>query len=328
VRRARLQAPGLRLAGVIGLGAALLVGLSPAVVTAYELFVVVTLLRYVVLAQAWNLLAGYTGLLSLGNQVFVGVGAYVMSLVLIHWGWPLVAAFLVGGGAAALFGVVTYLPLFRLRGGYFAISTLLVALATSVWMVNWDFVGANSGLNLPPAAIPSLEGQFFYAWLTMLGFLAVQWGLLRTRLGLFFQAVRDDEEAAQTVGTNPLTVKVAAVGVSAFASGLAGGLLAMELISIQPGSAFSINVMLDMLVMVTIGGMGTLMGPAIGAVLLIVMEQELQQYETVSLLLKAVLLIAAVQVAPQGLMGVLSTTRSAATRWRKVRVSETASPRR
>lgn len=312
MRRARLQAPGLGIAVAVGLGAALLVGLAPAVATAYQLFVVVTLLRYVVLAQAWNLLAGYTGLLSLGNHAFVGVGAYVMALVLIHWEWPLAAAFLVGGGAAALFGVVTHLPLFRLRGGYFAISTLLLALGVSVWVVSWDFVGANSGLNLSPASVPTLEGQFYYAWLTMLGFLAVQWGLLRTRLGLFFRAVRDDQEAAETVGTNPLTVKVAAVGISALASGLAGGLLAMQLISIQPSSAFSINVMLDMLVMATIGGMGTLLGPAIGAVLLIVMAQLLQQYETVYVLLKAALLIAVVQVAPQGLMGVFGLARRGA----------------
>jgi branched-chain amino acid transport system permease protein len=306
------------------LAAALLAGAVPAVGSRYLLFVGFTFLLNVLAAQAWNLLAGYTGLLSLGNHAFVGVGAYTMAVVMIHTGVPLLAAYLLGGLGGAVFGVVTYLPLFRLRGGYFAISTLLLSLAVAAWAVNWKFIGENSGLSLPFAGLPSLGGLYTYAWLTVVGFLVVQWVLLRSRLGLFFRAVRDDQEAAETAGTDPLRVKLIAVAISAFASGLAGGLLAMQLATIQPGSAFSLNFLLDMVVMATVGGLGTLMGPVFGAVLIVAIQQAFQSYATVYVLVEAALLIVVVQVVPAGLMGIPELIRRQRAQWRRRRIGDSA----
>lgn len=311
----------MRLAPCFGLAAALLVGLLPSVGSRYSVFIGFTFLLNVLAAQAWNLLAGYTGLLSLGNHAFVGVGAYTMAIVMIHTGLPPVAAYLLGGAGGAAFGVLTYLPLFRLRGGYFAISTLLLSLAVAAWAVNWGFIGQNSGLSLPFADLPSLGGLYDYAWLTVTGFLIIQWLLLRSRLGLFFRAVRDDQAAAETAGTDPLRVKIIAVAVSGFASGLAGGLLAMQLATIQPGSAFSLNFLLDMVVMATIGGLGTLLGPVLGAVLIVAIQQAFQNYATVYVLVEATLLIVIVQLVPGGLMVLPDLVRKQLVQRRTRRIS-------
>jgi len=304
------------------LAVALAAGGVPALGSRYLLFVGFTFLLNVLAAQAWNLLAGYTGLLSLGNHAFVGVGAYTMALLMIHAGLPPLAAFPLAGVGAAVFGVVSYLPLFRLRGGYFAIGTLLLSLAVAAWAVNWKFIGANSGLTLPFAGLPGLGGLYDYAWVTATGFLVLQWLLLRSRLGLFFRAVRDDQEAAETAGADPLRVKVIAVAISAFASGLAGGLLAMQLATIQPGSAFSLNFLLDMVVMATVGGLGTLLGPVLGAVLIVAIQQAFQNYATVYVLVEATLLITVVQVIPEGLMGVPGLIVRQRARWRTRRIGD------
>jgi branched-chain amino acid transport system permease protein len=308
---------GLTPAAGCGLAVVLLLGLAPLVAGSYAVYTLFTLLLYMLLAQAWNLLAGYTGLLSLGNQAFIGFGAYTLTLVLLRLRWPLPAAFAAAGAVAMVFGVLAYLPLFRLRGGYFAISTLLVALGLQVLAVNLRFVGQNSGLNVPPAALPTLTQQYLYAWACVVGFLALQWFLLRSPLGLYFQAVRDDQEAAETVGVNPLLIKVVAVAISAFVSGLGGGLLAMQLVSIQPESAISLTLMLNLVVMAIVGGTGTIMGPPLGALLIVVLQQLLQHYVTVYVFLTAGLLILVVQVAPSGLMGVPEAVRRLRARRRR-----------
>ena len=311
-RARRLPAGPLAAAAV-----ALAFGLAPLRAATYQLLVLFTFLRYVVMAQAWNLLAGYTGLLSLGNHAFVGVGAYGMTLLLLHLGWPLWAGLLAAGVVAAAFGVLTYLPLFRLRGGYFAISTLLLGLVVQAVVMNSKGLGASGGLIVSPP-LPSMAVQFLMAWGIFLAYSAVQEVILRTRAGLYLRAVRDDEEAARAVGTRPLTVKTGAVAVSAFFTGLAGGLVAMQLVSIEPNSAFSLNWLLDMVVMVVIGGSGTRLGPVLGAVVIVAIEQFLADYEVVYVLLKAVLLIVAVQVAPRGLMGLGADVRARLARRREV----------
>lgn len=294
------------LAAVV-LVAALLLGFAPGRVDDYRLYLLTIFCRLVVMAQAWNLLAGYTGLLSLGNHAFMGLGGYAMTLVLIHWEWSFVPAMFAGAAVAAVLGTLAYLPLFRLRQGYFAISTLLLGLVVQAWAVNWDWVGASAGVSIPPGAVPGATAQFRLAWgAALLASFAVA-GVLLTRGGLYLRAVRDDEDSAEATGVNPLYVKTVAVAISAGLSGLAGGLLAMQLVTIDPKSGFGLGLTLDMVVMVIVGGLGTRLGPVVGAATVIVLEQVLQDYlavdDWVFVVVKAALLIVAVRVAPRGLVG-------------------------
>lgn len=312
---------------LLAVGGAVILATAPAVVDRYRLFVLATFLHYVLLAGSWNLLAGYAGLLSLGNYAFLGVGAYGVTLLLLHTGLPLVTALLGGALAATMFGVATYLPLFRLRGGYFAISTLLLGLVVQAIAVNSDALGASAGLSIPPALVPDLVAQFRLALAGVVIFFITQWWLLRSRTGLFMQAIRDDETGAEASGVHPLPTKAVVVAVSAFFTGLAGGLVAVQLVSIEPMSAFGLGWMLDIVVIGTIGGLGTRFGPVLGAAVIIAIQQLLQDYEVVFVVLEAALLIVVVQVAPNGLMGVPTTLARVLTRRREVSSNNVPAPR-
>ncbi|MBW1704714.1 MAG: branched-chain amino acid ABC transporter permease [Deltaproteobacteria bacterium] len=224
---------------------------------------------YIALAQGWNVVAGYGGQASLGQHAFFGLGAY---LTAISWkaGWigyldPI--GMLISGAGAALLAVMIGLPLLaKLRGDYFALGTLgLGEILRVVFTQGGSLTGGPVGLMLPSSEYRSMIPYYFFALSIALLSLLCVWLLVRSRLGLALVAIREDEEAASANGIHVLKFKIFAFAVGAFFTGLCGSLFAYYLFHIHPSGFFSLNWALLPVLMTILGGIGTLMGPVVGA---------------------------------------------------------------
>ena len=236
------------------------------VLTRYQIDVATTLLAYVALAQAWNILAGFSGQFSLGVSAFVGTGAYAAGLVQIHLG----VDFLVAMVAAALFGgllaALLAWPLLRLRGDYFSIGTLAAALALQAWMFNWTFAGGSTGIGLPFETVPGPVSVFRIACVVAGIAMATAFFVSRSNFGLRLKAVRDNEGAATSLGVSAFNHRLSALLINGVLSGLVGGLIAMQQVSFEPVGMLGIGWTINALLMTIVGGIGTLIGPPLGAV--------------------------------------------------------------
>jgi branched-chain amino acid transport system permease protein len=275
--------------------------MGPSYLSLYDLTLAITLFLYITLAQSWNLLGGYGGLFSLGHSLFVGAGAYTLAVLLLHSNIPLYLALPVSGLLASLIGAAAALPLLRLRDVYFSVGSLGITMAGLTWMINWSYTGATSGLNLPPAATLDYSTLYYLALgllvLTMVCIVL----LVRSPFGLRLMAIRDDEDAAAELGVSSFPVKLTTFAISAFFIGIAGALLALKNLSIEPNSAFSTNWAITMIIITVIGGIATSTGPLIGAVVVFALQQSLQGYDNLSALLTGVLLILIIRLAPDGI---------------------------
>jgi branched-chain amino acid transport system permease protein len=288
-----------------GVAFALVLILGPMFLGDYGLTLGFTLCIYASMAQAWNLIGGYGGQFSLGHGMFVGTGAYTVGVLLVHSRLPPAVAVLIGGLTAAVVAATAALPLLRLRAAYFSVGSLGIALAGVSWMINWRYTGATSGLYLPTDALPDAIALYYVA----VGLLVVTTAsvglLVRSRFGLRLMAVRDDEDAAAELGVNGFSVKLTAFTISAFFTGLAGGLVSLQKISLEPYSAFSVTWATSMIVMCVVGGLSTLAGPIVGAFVIFGLQQLLLDFLTLSSLMIGVLMIVILLIAPNGLTGAL-----------------------
>jgi branched-chain amino acid transport system permease protein len=277
----------------------------------YVFFAGYTVLQFVVLATAWNILGGYTGYVNFGTAAFFALGAY--STVFFHKLYPLPIPLLVVVGAAVsgLVGLgMGYLTL-RLRGAFFAIATLALAIVLQTLVVNWDYVGGSRGAYvIRPAEDPVLHLPYIqYLFLVMLVLALIAVVTARTiehsKLGYGFATIRDDELAAEASGVPTLKLKLIATVISGALMGMAGAPFPYYIGYLQPASAFALEYAVNSIAMPMIGGTTTWFGPLIGAILL----GSLQQITTVTissavnLLIVGVLLVAFVIVAPNGLVG-------------------------
>jgi branched-chain amino acid transport system permease protein len=274
----------------------------------YQLDVATTLFGYVALAQAWNILAGYSGQVSLGVSAFVGSGAYAAALVEIHTG----AGFLVGLALALVTGAVLALllavPLLRLRGDYFSIGTLAGALGLQAWVLNWSSAGGSTGLVFPIDGLPDSVQLYRLSALVAGLVMVVAFVVAFSRFGLRLKAVRDNEAAATGLGVSATRHRLAALVISGSLSGLAGGLVGMQQVSFEPIGVLGISWTINALVMTVVGGIGTVIGPLVGAVAVYyLLTKQLESYQTVSVIIEGVLLIAIVRFAPRGLWPLLLT---------------------
>lgn len=291
--------------------------------TIQDLFFILTML---VLAQCWNLLAGYAGLVSVGQQAFVGTGAYAMFACVGLAGLDPLAAILAGGVAALALAVPTGFFVFRLQGAYFAIGTWVVAEVVRLLSAQWRALGGGTGTSLPGGAtreawavrqvadlfgVRSAQALDIVAyWLALL--LAcltiglIYW-LLRTRQGLGLAAVRDNQEAARSVGVDAARLRWAVYLTVAFVTGLAGALVYVQKARISPDAAFSV---LDwtayVVFIVVIGGIGTIEGPILGVLVFFILQKTLAAYGSWYLLLLGLIGIAVMLFAPRGLWGLVS----------------------
>jgi branched-chain amino acid transport system permease protein len=250
-------------------------GIAP-LVNKSQLRLMTFIAMFVVLASAWNIIGGLTGYAAFGNVAFFGLGAYTTAMLVdahkAHL--PFALALLAAPVVPALFAALIGFPLLRLRGHYFAIATLGTGVAVGEVIKNIDFLGGATGL-FPPI-MHRADVLFFYlmvgaAVLT----LAVTWFILRSRFGYGLIAIRENEEAARVLGVNTTYYKVAAFTISAALTGLAGGIYAQWFSFINQEGVFGIEYNVQMILMAISGGAGTLFGPALGAIGLVILINSL-----------------------------------------------------
>jgi branched-chain amino acid transport system permease protein len=278
----------------------------------YYFFAGYVVLQYVVLATAWNILGGYCGYVNFGSAGFFALGAY--STVALHRWHPLPIPLLIiiGGAVSGIVGLgMGYLTL-RLRGAFFAIATLALAVVLETLIVNWDYVGGSRGAYIvrPETIAPFgsyIKYLFFLLMLLAVVALSVARLIERSRLGYGFATIRDDELAAEACGVPTLRLKLIATIISGALMGMAGAPFPYYIGFLQPSSAFGLDYAVNSIAMPLIGGTTSWVGPLIGAVLL----DSLQQIATVTissavnLLIVGLLLVGFVIVAPNGIVGLV-----------------------
>lgn len=269
---------------------------------------------YVALASLWNLLAGYAGLVSVGQQAYVGLGAYALFGLAIFGGVsPLWAIPMTGLVGAALALPVAAL-LFRLRGHYFAIGTWIVAEVFRLLASQVSALGGGSGLSLPVGIVTAIAEtrqarEFLIYWVAlalMVGIVALIVGLLRSRYGLALKAIRDNELAAQSCGVDITRIKLAVYVLVAFATAMVGALIFLQKIRVAPDAAFSVNDWTAFVIFITvIGGIGRIEGPIVGTILFFLLRQTLADLGTLYLLLLGAVAIGVMLWTPKGLWGLV-----------------------
>ncbi|HET6184762.1 MAG TPA: branched-chain amino acid ABC transporter permease [Acetobacteraceae bacterium] len=314
-----------RFLGCAVLVAALAYGAAVAVHNSYVFFAGYVVLQYIVLATAWNVLGGYTGYVNFGVAGFFALGAYCsVALVKLLPGLPIPAMMLAGAFVSGVVGLGMGWLTLRLRGAYFSIATLAMAVVLQTLMVNWEYVGGSGGAyTMRPQRAPFFGLDYIqYLFLLMLALavsaVCIARTIERSRLGRGLAAIRDDELAAEASGVPSLRLKLAATALSGALMGMAGAPLPFYVTYLDPTSAFSLSYAVNSIAMPLIGGTASWAGPVIGAVLL----GTLQQVATVTissalnLLIVGVLLVVFVVAAPNGIIG-LSGRRATAPRLRR-----------
>ncbi|NLE21299.1 MAG: ATP-binding cassette domain-containing protein [Actinobacteria bacterium] len=299
-----LRSPRVLAALATAIAAVVVLAILPPFIGRYYSLVIYEMLVLVALAQAWNMLAGYGGLVSLAPAVSVGVGAYTAAVIGGHLGWPLPLLIVSGGIAAGLFAVVFSVPMFRFRGLYFAIATLVLAQAVYVFMVNWNGLGGTTGLFLTEYT-SQITTLYPYALALAVISTAVIWVVLRTRLGLSLRALRDDEDTAQEIGVSTFRTKLWVWVLSSFLIGMVGALEALRLSVVTPDGALSITWTINIVTTTIVGGVGTIIGPAIGGVFTVWLAESLADYPELHVLITGLIVILIIRFAPFGIWGVV-----------------------
>jgi branched-chain amino acid transport system permease protein len=264
---------------------------------------------FIAMASLWNLLAGFSGLTSFGQHAYLGVGAYGLYLVASHGVNPFAGII-----AAAVIACLVALPvsalLLRLSGGYFAVASLVVAAVFQIAVTLAPSVGGTTGVTLPGLSgySPVLREALIY-WAAMIVAVASVAGvflLVRTGFGLDARAVGGDPVASASLGVRVGRIRLLAYLVAALGAGAVGALIALQTLFIEPTSVFSVQYSVEMLFMVLIGGMGTIEGPVIGAVILFALQQTLSQEGAWYLVLVGGIAVLATLMVPRGLWGFVS----------------------
>jgi branched-chain amino acid transport system permease protein len=253
-----------------------------------------------VLAQGWNIIGGYGGYPSFGNSTFYGLGSYGVGIAMTQWNLPFASGLAFGAALAVAFAFLLGIPVLRLKGHYFAIATLALALAMTAIVSNIGIAGQNIGLVLPPLNNDPLFYELSLA-LLVAATLTVFW-LTRSRFGFGLIAIRENEEGAAVMGVNTTLYKILAFALSGLFSALAGGINAYWITFIDPGSAFDIGLNVKMIIMAVFGGPGTIFGPVLGALLLSAVSEILSsEVTTVAGLFFGLVIVVAVVLMPRGL---------------------------
>lgn len=315
--------------GRLALGVALLAAalLFPAFVTLpYPRDVLIRIFLFATLAQAWNILAGYCGQISLGHAIFFGTGAYTSGVFVARDVASPWAAMLVGALLAMVLSQVVGAPVFRLRGHYFAIATIAVGEIVHILAVNWDFIGAARGLYIPIKRPDSLVHFQFHQskavyYYIVLGLLLLGLGVTRlierSRLGYYFRAVREEQDAAASLGVPVARTKRVAFAISAALTAACGTFYAQYLLFIDPESVLPLSLSILICLVAVLGGVGTLWGPLVGAVVLIPLGEVTRIYlggtgKALDLVIYGALIMIVSVVQPAGLVGIARRFRRAA----------------
>ena len=309
-----------------GIGLVALLVILPAFASRNAIQDLIFIFYMLALAQYWNLLAGYAGLVSVGQQAFVGLGAYLLFTLTIFAEFDPILAIILSGIVAGAFAVPTAFVVFRLRGAYFAIGSWVVAEVYRLIFAQFKLLGGGTGTSLPPgvtngvAGIEWVKALFdvrtpaardivtYWIALALVAFtvFAVYW-ILRSRRGLALAAIRDSEAAAESVGVDNFRTKFWVYVFAAFGTGMVGALIYLQKARVSPDAAFSV---LDwtayVVFIVVIGGIGTIEGPIVGVIVFYLMQTYLSSYGTWYLILLGALAIVIMLFAPKGIWGYVS----------------------
>ncbi len=285
--------------------------------------ILILTLLFAGLSQAWNILGGYCGQVSLGHAFYFGIGAYASTLLLTRLGISPWIGMLVGGSLASIAALLVGWPCFRLKGHYYVIATIVIAEGALLLTQSWDWVGGALGIYIPFEGDSWVVFQFqtsklpFYYF--ALGFAAIVW--ITTflidggRLGHFWRAVKDNADAAQSLGVKIYPTKLQAAALSAFFTGVGGSFYAQYVSYIDPESLMNFQLSLLMTLPAVLGGLGTLWGPVLGAAILIPLSELTRSYlggtgQGVDLVFYGVLVMGIALWKPEGLVGVIARALS------------------
>ena len=308
--RRALSAPG-----GFALGLALALMLPWWVQDASRLNLLILMLMSAQLGVAWNVLGGYAGQVSLGHAAFYGLGAYTSTLLLLRFGCNPWLGMLAAGGVAAALSLAFGWSCFRLKGHYFAMATIAVAEIVQTVFTNWDYAGGAVGLTLPMGregwAWMTFSDKRPYYWLALgllLLTLAAALAIERSHVGYYLRAIKDEPDAARSVGIDITRYKQLALACSAFFTAMGGSLYAQKELYIDPGSVLSTALSIRIALVTILGGIGTLFGPVFGAVVLTGVEELTRTSfggsgRGIDMIIYAALIVAIAVYCPSGLLG-------------------------
>ena len=300
--------------GLLALLAAALLAIPLVIHDTFILRVLTEAIMWVGLAIAFDVIAGYTGYLNFGHGAFFGIGAYTIAILMMKASWPFALALPAGGVAAGIVALIAGIPTLRLKGAYFAIATWALSRAIQQLALNMDITGGPDGMRLNAFLNPQF---FYYLMLITVGatFILLWYLLERAPFGLKLKAIREDEEGAKALGLNPTKLKMQAFILSALPTGILGGIYAYWITFIDPSSTLGDLVSDQAVVMVVFGGMGTLFGPAIGALLIFAFKTVfwayLSDFQLLYLIILGALIAVSVIFIPNGLWGTLISRKKA-----------------
>jgi branched-chain amino acid transport system permease protein len=269
---------------------------------------------YVALASLWNLLAGYAGLVSIGQQAYVGLGAYVLFGFVLRSNVPPLAAIPLAGIIAGFVSIPVAGLVFRLRGPYFAIGTWIIAEVFRLLAAQLTILGGGSGISLPAPLVIAIAGsrqmrdflEYGIALALVVAIIAAIILLLRSRYGLALKAIRDSELAATCNGIDVLRTKVLVYIVTACGTAMVGALIFLQRLRVSPDAAFSVNDWTAFVIFITvIGGIGRIEGPIVGTIVFFALRQTLADLGTIYLLMLGAVAIAVMLTSPKGIWGLV-----------------------
>ena len=276
-----------------------------------EMRLLVEIFYFLALAQMWNLLAGYGGMVSVGQQAFLGLGGYLLFILAIHFDVGALWTVPLAGAIGAVISLPVAFLVFRLRGHYFAIGTWVVAEVFLLGFAQVKSLGGGSGMSLPISAIRSIaasraEREFAIYWTALALVVLVIAGiylLLHSRHGLALTAIRDSEEASRSLGVDNFRTKLMVYVIAAFGTAAIGALVYLTKLRITPSAAFDINWTTTVIFIVVIGGIGTIEGPVIGTIVFFLLREPLSHLGSWYLILLGTMAVVVMLKAPQGIWG-------------------------
>jgi branched-chain amino acid transport system permease protein len=287
----------------------------------YTQNLIILTILYAGLAQAWNILGGYCGQISLGHGLYFGIGAYVSTMLFVNAGISPIFGMFAGGAVGSLVALLVGWPCFRLSGHYYAIATVVVGEIGYLLFLNWDFVGGATGVYVPFHGSSWMDLQFRITKLPfhyiVLAFAAVTWivawVLEGSRWGYSWRAMRDDVTAARSLAVRVFPSKMAAAAISGFFTGLGGAIFAQYVGYIDPDSVLSANISILIALPAVLGGVGTLWGPLIGAAILIPTSELTRSYiggaGGLDLMIYGALIVGVALLRPAGLVSLIGIRR-------------------
>jgi branched-chain amino acid transport system permease protein len=303
IRRTQIS-PAITLSGVAVVVA--FFTLAPWILPAARVSILMNFFILVIMATMWNLLAGYAGMVSIGQQAFVGLGAYATLYFAIKGVNPFAAIPLAMVACAVIALPITYL-IFRLRGGYFSVATWVISDSASILIATYAFLGGGTGMYLPGLSglSPTDLNHYTYlaTWIVALVVIVATFLLLRSRMGLVLSSVRDNEVASRSAGAKVVSTRRWIYVIAAAGCGAAGSVLAISQPFLQVGAEFNLQWAAEMLFVSMIGGLGTIEGPILGATIFFVLQQSLQNLGAWYLIIFGAIAVGVAIWQPRGLWG-------------------------